>query len=43
MPDDHGAAQRVDQVLVVGVQQQPIVHVAYLGYAVPEKPTTALI
>jgi hypothetical protein len=28
VPNDHGRAQRVDDVLVVGVQQQPVVDVA---------------
>ena len=41
--DNNGCAEGIDDVLVVGVEQQSIVDVACMGHDVPEKPITALI
>lgn len=43
VPDHHCGAEGVDDVLVVGVQQESVVDVAWMGGCVPEKPMTALI
>ena len=36
-------SERVDDVFVVGVEEEPVVDVACIGGGAPEKPITALI
>lgn len=43
VPNDHCRSEGVDDVLVVGVQQQPVVYVACITQVLPEKPITALM
>lgn len=43
MADDNGRAEGEDNVLVVGVEQEPVVGVAWVREGVPEKPMTALM
>ena len=43
VPDDYGGAEGVEDVFVVGVQQQSIIDVAWVVAVVPEKPITALM
>lgn len=41
--DDECGAERIDDVLIVGMEEESIVDVAWVGREVPEKPMTALI
>jgi hypothetical protein len=43
VPDHNRRSQRVHNVLVIGVQQQPIVDGTWVTHAVPENPITALM
>jgi hypothetical protein len=43
VPNDDSGAKRIYDVLVVGVEEEAVVCVAFVRWEVPEKPMTALI
>jgi hypothetical protein len=43
VPNDHGWSQGVDDMLIVGMQQQTVIDVPLVKTSIPEKPITALI